>query len=225
MKKLSAIIIAVLILAVSVIYIVATETSVDASSRVELQDKKSENESCCSSDIEEVSMSDLTENSLYQLNSEWTNQFGNKINLTELKGKKQIVTMIFANCTYACPILVNDMRRIEERLSKEELKNVQFTLFTIDPERDTPEKLKEFAQNQNLNLSRWQLLISSKSDIADLAALMGFRYKKENDGSYSHSNIISILNEDGELIHQQVGLSQDIEKTLNVIRNQNKQGA
>ncbi len=225
MKKLSAIIIAVLILTVSVIFIVATETSVDASSRVELQDKKSEKESCCSSDIEEVSMSDLTENSLYQLNSEWTNQFGNKINLTKLKGKKQIVTMIFANCTYACPILVNDMRRIEERLSKEELRNVRFTLFTIDPERDTPEKLKEFAQNQNLNLSRWQLLTSSKSDIADLAALMGFRYKRENDGSYSHSNIISILNEDGELIHQQVGLSQDIEKTLNVIRNQNKQGA
>lgn len=225
MKKLSAIIIAVLILTVSVIYIIATETSVDASSRAELQEKKSEKESCCSSDIEEVSMNDLTENSLYQLNSEWTNQFGNKINLTELKGKKQIVTMIFANCTYACPILVNDMRRIEERFSKEELKNVQFTLFTIDPERDTPEKLKEFAQNQNLNLSRWQLLTSSKSDIADLAALMGFRYKRENDGSYSHSNIISILNEDGELIHQQVGLSQDIEKTLKVIRNQNKQGA
>lgn len=225
MKKLSAIIIAVLISTVSVIYIVATETSVDASSRVELQDTKSEKESCCSSDMEEVSMSDLTENSLYQLNSEWTNQFGNKINLTELRGNKQIVTMIFANCTYACPILVNDMRRIEERLSKEELRNVRFTLFTIDPERDTPEKLKEFAQNQNLNLSRWQLLTSSKSDIADLAALMGFRYKRENDGSYSHSNIISILNEDGELIHQQVGLSQDIEKTLNVIRNQNKQGA
>lgn len=224
MKKLSLIIIAVLILTVSVIYIVATETSVDASSRVELQDKKSEKESCCSSDMEEVSMSELSENSLYQLNSDWTNQFGNKINLTELRGKKQIVTMIFANCTYACPILVNDMRKIEDRLSKEELKNVQFTLFTIDPERDTPEKLKEFAQNQNLNLSRWQLLTSSKSDIADLAALMGFRYKKENDGSYSHSNIISILNEDGELIHQQVGLSQDIEKTLQVIKNQNKQG-
>lgn len=224
MKKLSAIIIAVLILTVSVIYIVATETSVDASSRVELQDKKSEKESCCSSDMEEVSISELTENSLYQLNSEWTNQFGNKINLTELKGKKQIVTMIFANCTYACPILVNDMRRIEEQLSKDELRNVQFTLFTIDPDRDTPEKLKEFAQNQNLNLSRWQLLTSSKSDIADLAALMGFRYKKENDGSYSHSNIISILNENGELIHQQAGLSQEIEKTLNVIRNQNKQG-
>lgn len=224
MKKLSAIIIAVLILTVSVIYIVATETSVDASSRVELQDKKSEKESCCSSDMEEVSISELTENSLYQLNSEWTNQFGNNINLTELRGKKQIVTMIFANCTYACPILVNDMRRIEEQLSKDELRNVQFTLFTIDPDRDTPEKLKEFAQNQNLNLSRWQLLTSSKSDIADLAALMGFRYKKENDGSYSHSNIISILNENGELIHQQAGLSQEIEKTLNVIRNQNKQG-
>lgn len=224
MKKLSAIIIAVLILTVSVIYIVATETSVDASPQVERQDNIKETESCCSSDMEEVSISDLTENSLYQLNSEWTNQFGNKINLTELKGKKQIVTMIFANCTYACPILVNDMRRIEERLSKEELRNVQFTLFTIDPERDTPEKLKEFAQNQNLNLSRWQLLTSSKSDIADLAALLGCRYKKENDSSYSHSNIISILNEDGELIHQLSGLSQEIEKTLNVIRNQNKQG-
>jgi protein SCO1/2 len=168
---------------------------------------------------------DYTENSIYQVNSVWTNQFGNKVNIGDLRGKTQVFTMIFANCTYACPILANDMRRIASELNKDELKDVQFTLISIDPERDTPERLMQFAQDQNLNLAHFQLLTGKRSDIDDLAALTGFRYKKEPDGSFSHSNIITILNEEGEIIHQQVGLNQDITKTLEVIKNQNKQGA
>jgi protein SCO1/2 len=166
----------------------------------------------------------FTENSIYQVNSSWKNQFGNEVNIGDLKGSTQIITLIFANCSYACPILVNDMRRIEESLGQEALGGVKFTLISIDPERDTPERLKKFAEDQNLNYSRWQLLTGNRSDIDDIAALIGFRYKKENDGSFSHSNIITILNSEGEIVHQQAGLNQDINQTLQVITDLNKKG-
>lgn len=227
MKKISIIITIVLLSAASYFLISANvaETKPEVSNETVQQEKpKDEMKSCCAAEHGEMPKSDYTENSIYQVNSDWTNQFGNKVNIGELRGKTQVFTMIFANCTYACPILANDMRRIASELSKDELKNIQFTLISIDPERDTPERLMQFAKDQSLNLAYFQLLTGKRSDIDDLAALTGFRYKKEPDGSFSHSNIITILNKEGEIIHQQVGLNQDITKTLEVIKNQNKQG-
>ncbi|MCF8260155.1 MAG: SCO family protein [Melioribacteraceae bacterium] len=176
--------------------------------------KNEEPASCCSGEEMEKSEMVYSDNSIYQINSDWKNQFGNAVNIGELSGKTQIVALIFANCTYACPLIVNDMRNIEKNLTDDELQKVQFTLISIDPERDTPEKLKEFALSQNLNLSRWQLLTGKRTDIDDFAALIGFRYKKENDGSFSHSNLINIFNEKGELFHQHQGLNQEISNTI-----------
>ncbi len=192
--------------------------------KADLHKVSKEEDSCCSSDMPGMQQGSYSENSLYQVNSDWVNQFGEKVNIGDLRGKTQVFSMIFANCTYACPILANDMRRIEKALSENELQNIEFTMVSIDPERDTPQRLMKFAEDQLLTSSRWQLLTGERSDIDDLAALIGFRYKKENDGSFSHSNIITILNEKGEIIHQQVGLNQDITETLKVIKNHNKQG-
>lgn len=223
MKKLVISLVIFLAAAVSVTLIAFSGTSENLA-EAKLQQEKPKAESCCATDMDETASTNFSENSVYQVNSNWKNQFGNDVHIGDLKGKTQIFTMIFANCTYACPILANDMRRIEGALTKDELRNVQFTLISIDPDRDTPERLKEFADNQNLNLARFQLLTGKRSDIDDLAALTGFRYKEENDGSFSHSNIITILNKEGEIIHQQVGLNQDIQKTLEVIKNQTKLG-
>lgn len=180
--------------------------------------------SCCTDDHKSISNSEYSNNSIFQVNSNWKNQFGNEINIGNLRGRIQVFSMIFANCTYACPIIANDMKRIEQSLSEDEMMNVQFTLLSIDHEQDTPERLMKFAKDQNLNLSHFQLLTGNKTDIDDLAALTGFRYKKENDGSFAHSNIITILNEDGEIVHQQIGLNQDIEKTVEVIKNLKNKG-
>ena len=238
MKKLSIALTVILITAASFFLIFAGSSSEDqdvvhqdqphkesqSCCAAEPEKEQKEEASCCSSDMQNSEQVSFTDNSIYQVNSNWTNQFGNKVNIAELKGKTQVFSMIFANCTYACPIIANDMRRIEQALSKEELKNIQFTLISIDPERDTPERLKKFASDQNLNLGKWQLLTGTRNDIDDIAALIGFRYKKENDGSFSHSNIITILNKEGEVIHQQVGLNQDITTTVRVIKNQNHKG-
>ncbi|RPI70535.1 MAG: SCO family protein, partial [Ignavibacteriales bacterium] len=117
----------------------------------------------------------------------------------------------FASCTYACPILVNDMKRIETALiNEDEISSYKFLLVSIDPERDTPEMLSEFAKRHKLDLKRWKLLTGTADDIMELAAVTGFKYKKEDNGEFSHSNMINFLNDGGEIIHQQIGLNQDI---------------
>lgn len=204
MKKLSGVIISVIVILVSVLMVLHFTVL-----------KENPRHSCCS-DNDRGSVSD---NSIYQLNSQWTNQAGELVSLKSFVGKPVVLTMFFANCTYACPLLVNDMLKMENSLPINKKNNYRFILVSIDPERDTPAKLKIYAKEHGLDLSRWTLLTGKSDDIMELAALLGFKYKKDEKGNYSHSNIITLLNEKGEIAHQHVGLNQDIAETVNQLRN------
>ena len=68
---------------------------------------------CCAKAEATTAFSDK---SLYQLDSLWTTDENRQIKLSELSGRPQIVAMFFANCQIACPIIVNDMKRIEAAL-------------------------------------------------------------------------------------------------------------
>jgi protein SCO1/2 len=172
-----------------------------------VKETKTDKHSCC----DEMESEEISESSIYQLESKWKDQNNKTFTLKEFDGKKVVLTMFFASCTYACPILINDMKRIEAGLSKEDdISSYRFLLISIDPKRDTPENLKEFANNNNLDLKRWKLLTGNSDNIMELAAVIGFKYKKDKNGDYSHSNLITFLNEEGEIFHQQVGLNQDI---------------
>ena len=59
----------------------------------------------------------LTDQSLYQTESTWVTDQGKHVKLRELVGRPQIVVMFFANCQFACPIIVNDLKRIEAALT------------------------------------------------------------------------------------------------------------
>ena len=60
----------------------------------------------------------------------------------------------------------------------------------------------------------WSLLHGESDDILELAALLGVKYKEEANGQFAHSNIITVLNADGEVVHQLVGLGQDINASV-----------
>lgn len=185
---------------------------------ITVKQEHKEKHSCCSGDIGE---NEFSSNSIYQLDSKWTDQSGNKIELSKFNGKPVVLTMFFASCAYACPVLVNDMKRIEAKLPEHERKNYQFVLVSIDPEHDTPQLLKKYAETHGLDPANWTLLTGSKDDVRELAAVLGFKYKKDANGQYSHSNLINILNSDGEVIHQHTGLNQDVTAAAEKLTEQN----
>jgi protein SCO1/2 len=171
--------------------------------------------SCC---INTDSAGPFTDKSIYQTESQWTTDQQQQIKLGDLAGHPQVVAMFFVNCQFACPIIVNDMQRLAAALPAGLHDRVRFTLVTFDVKRDTPSALAQYRQAHNLPLEQWALLHGQLDDVLELALLLGLKFKADANDQFSHSNVITILNAQGEIVHQQVGLNQNIQETVRILQ-------
>jgi protein SCO1/2 len=162
----------------------------------------------------EKSISDL---SIYNLPSKWTNQNGQNIEMKDLRGKVLVMVMIYTSCKSACPRLVADMRNIESRLPGNIKEHVQLVLVSIDPEVDTPKRLKAFSVENKMEGEQWLFLRSTEENTREFAAVLAVNYKKIAPLEFSHSNIISVFNAEGELAYQQEGLGVNSDATIKKI--------
>ncbi|MDQ3016514.1 MAG: SCO family protein [Bacteroidota bacterium] len=160
--------------------------------------------------------SDLTvnEHSIFNLESTWFTQDSQAIHLKDLKGKVTVMVMIYTSCKVACPRLVADMRNIADDVPEKYLSNINFVLVSIDPETDTPARLKNFASTNEMDASYWIFLQGTESTTRELANVLSVKYEEISPLDFSHSNIISVFNPQGVLVHQQEGLGLDNEKTI-----------
>jgi protein SCO1/2 len=99
----------------------------------------------------------------------------------------------------------------------ERKQDVRFLLVSIDPDRDTPNRLAEWAKSIRLDESRWTLLAGSSADIRQLAVTLDVRYQTQQDGEIAHTNGFSIINRDGQVVHVQTGYS-DVEQAVAAVR-------
>lgn len=159
----------------------------------------------------------ITDLSIYNLPSKWTNQEGKDLELKSLKGNVLVMVMIYTSCKAACPRLIADMRAIEGKLDQKTKKNVKLILVSIDPVTDTPQKLKAFAITNKMNQEPWIFLRSTEENTREFAAILAVNYKEISPMEFSHSNIISVFNADGELVYQQEGLGVNNDKTIETI--------
>jgi protein SCO1 len=164
--------------------------------------------------VKDKPISDL---SIYNLPSKWTNQNGQEIEMKELQGNVLVMVMIYTSCKAACPRLVADMRNIESRLPETIKGKVKMILVSIDPETDTPKRLKEFAIANKMDSNQWEFLRSTEENTREFAAVLAVNYKKIAPLDFSHSHIISVFNAEGELTFQQEGLGVNSDETVKKI--------
>ena len=148
-----------------------------------------------------------TDKSVYLLDSTWTTDAGQSVKLGTLRGRPQVVAMFFASCQFTCPLTVNDLKNIEAALPADLRTNVGFTLISFDSRRDTPSVLHAYRASHDLLGPDWTLLRGEPEDVRELAALLGVIYKQDAAGNYAHSNLITVLNAEGEIIFQQPGIN------------------
>src|SRR5690554_3695550 len=110
-------------------------------------------------DIETVATTDtFPDMSIFNLPSNWTTQDGEEIELKDLQGKVVAMVMIYTSCQAACPRLVADMRNIERQIPEDKKGNVQYVFVSIDPITDTPERLADFAKENQMEDDKWLFL-------------------------------------------------------------------
>lgn len=173
--------------------------------------------SCCSKKKLTEKPAKLSGESIYNLTSEWITQNEENYTLDHFKNKIIIAAMIFTHCESACPRIVADMRRIETSLTESERRQVSFLLISMDPERDSPARLTEFAREHELS-SNWTLICSSQDATMEIANVLGVRVKKLDGGGFDHSNIIHVLDKQGVINFQQNGFSAHQDESLKAIR-------
>lgn len=162
-------------------------------------------------------LNEISDMSIYNLPSVWTNQDNQEVALKSLQGNVVVMVMIYTSCQAACPRLAADMRAIEKQIPEAEKENLKMVLVSIDPETDTPERLKKFAVENEMDSNPWIFLRGSEADTREFAAVLAVNYKKISPMDFSHSNIISVFDKRGELVYQKEGLGVDHKKTVNKI--------
>jgi protein SCO1/2 len=161
---------------------------------------------CCS---EAETSAALSAHSLYQLDAHWTTDAGATTSLAEFRGQPVVIAMFFAQCEYACPILVRDMQKLRDTLPAEARAKTRFVLVSFDTKRDTVDALRTYRNRAGLD-EAWTLLRGDSTDVQELAALLGVKFKQDARGQFSHSNLITVLNSEGEIASQRSGLQGDL---------------
>lgn len=160
-------------------------------------------------EAEEAAVKSENAASIYQFGTSWQNQDGDSVKLADFKGKIAVMAMTFTNCEFACPMILADLKATEKALPASVRDEVVFVLASFDTERDTPQRLAEYAEQMKLG-SNWVLLHGSESQVRTLSMLLNVKYKKQEDGNFAHSNIITVLNQQGEIAQRTEGLNVDI---------------
>src|SRR5207253_5091297 len=120
---------------------------------------------------------------IHQLDWLWPTDENRQIRCSGLSGRPQIVAMFFANCQFACAIILNDMKRIEAALPVDVRARVGLALVSFDGKRDTPGALADYRLTRHLPAERWTLLRGWPDDVLELAALLASDTKRTRAAS------------------------------------------
>jgi protein SCO1/2 len=129
---------------------------------------------------------------------DFTNQNNKTITHEDYLGKVYVVEFFFATCPTICPIMNENLLQVQDRFYG----NMNFGIasFTINPEHDTPEVLKEHAEELGVKHPHWNFLTGDKDKIYELAN-KGFniyaREDKKAEGGFEHSGFFALIDQEG----------------------------
>lgn len=158
----------------------------------------------------------LPSDSLYHLNSKWADQENSVIHLPQLAGRPRIVAMVYTKCQTACPLLVQDIKSMTSRIPKNLTGKLHIDLFSFDSDSENSKSLQSFRSKYKLD-ENWSAYSGSKNSVAELAGALGVHYKKLPSGDYVHSNVVFLINENGEVVAKHEGLGKDVTEFIKKI--------
>jgi protein SCO1 len=141
-----------------------------------------------------------------------TSQEGKPVALADLRGKVVAVTFIYTGCPDICPLLTQKMVDVQDALGADFGAKIAFVSISLDPERDTPEVLKDYAQFWGANLAGWSFLTGSPEAVRDVTRRYGVFFAKKEDGSVDHTQLTTLVDADGRMRVQYLGARFDPEE-------------
>lgn len=116
------------------------------------------------------------------------------------KNRISVVDFFFSTCTTICPKMSNQLMRVQHKFSKDS--DVVLLSFTVDPQNDTPARLKAYAEKHNAIKGKWYFLTGDKNEIYKLANESYFLVAAEGQGggdAFLHSENLLLVDKQGRI--------------------------
>ena len=128
----------------------------------------------------------------YFTNLEVIDQDGNRLRFYDdvLKGKVVAINFIFTNCQGACPLMTQQLTMVRDMLGAELGKDIHFVSISIDPLRDTPKAMKEFAGTHHADEAGWRFITGDPKNLENIVKRLG----QYNDDVEAHSTLLLAAN-------------------------------
>ncbi|HVI48888.1 MAG TPA: SCO family protein [Chitinophaga sp.] len=127
-----------------------------------------------------------------------TNQLGQQVSLKDMEGKVLLVDFFFTSCPSICPTLTKNLRKVQSAYIKND-SLLQILSFSVDPVRDSVQKLRKYGYDYQVNPDNWWLLTGDKKEIYDLARHEFFVTVTEGDGGpddFVHTEKLVLIDKD-----------------------------
>ena len=129
-------------------------------------------------------------------------QNGATVSLASLKGKPVLIDFIYTSCASTCPMLTAKMAAIAHGLGPALGADVKIVSITLDPERDHPAELAQYAKSHSAEEKGWIFLTGTPAQIDQVMAQFKLRRTRESDGSITHSIEAFLIGPDGHQVRQ-----------------------
>jgi protein SCO1 len=116
------------------------------------------------------------------------------------KGRVRIVAMFYSSCKVTCPRTIESIKLLESHLHALSRERLEIDLISLDPDRDTPQKLKAMVKSRNLDELHWHLYRTDANSVKQIAGLLGVQYRQLPDGEFNHSSFLVLLDSKGRIL-------------------------
>lgn len=146
------------------------------------------------------------------------NQDGKRVSLRDFRGKPLVMTFVYTQCTDVCPLLLQSLIFAEHKLTAAEREAVRFVAISVDPQRDTPQRLKAYMQERGLDAARWSLLTDGVKEATQVAAAYGIVVRPAPQGDFVHNSVFVVIDAQGRERAELHGLATPVDAIVQEVR-------
>lgn len=134
---------------------------------------------------------------------------GKQVTLESLRGKPVVISLIYTSCYHVCPTVTTNLAQVV-KVALDALGENSFSVLTIgfDTPVDTPDRMRVFAAQRNIDLDNWYFLSASSETMQGLSTDVGFSYFSSPKG-FDHMIQATVLDSEGKVYRQIYGMAPD----------------
>jgi protein SCO1/2 len=139
----------------------------------------------------------------------FTDGHGKQLALESLRGKPLVISLIYTSCYHICPTITTNLAKVVN-IARDALGNDSFSVLTIgfDTQVDTPDRMRMFAAQRNINVSNWHFVSADAETMQRLTKDVGFSYFSSPKG-FDHMIQATVLDNEGKVYRQIYGMAPD----------------